>query len=75
MILNYFERSCFLKDINHELFSQERPPQEKHLPNHFKDLNEIDDEEMSDDMDKIYNDILPEYLNWATSAAGITSAR
>jgi len=49
MIMNYFERACFLKDINHELFSQDRAPQDKHLPNHLKDSNELPDEVMSDD--------------------------
>ena len=32
LLLNYFERSCYLKDINFELFSSEFSPLDKKLP-------------------------------------------
>ena len=35
LLMNYFEKSCYLKDINHELFSEERKPLEQKLPARF----------------------------------------
>ena len=33
--MNYFEKSCYLKDINYELFSEEWKPLEQKLPARF----------------------------------------
>ena len=30
--MNYFERACFLKDINHELFSEKWSPLDRCMP-------------------------------------------
>lgn len=35
LLMNYFEKSCYLKDINYELFSEEWKPLEQKLPARF----------------------------------------
>jgi len=103
LIMHFFERACYLKDINYELFSEEWNPLDKRLPgrNKKEEKMEIDSskaerpgylnnyirsgdqfiqkrfQSLSVNVEKeaILNNVLPEYLYWAVSAAGVTSCR
>lgn len=97
LLLNYFERSAYLKDINYELFSSKCNPLEKKLPPMEGPLEHVKEDGLFQQANYLRNyikpneqmimigasrpppvpenDVLPEYLNWAISAGGITSCR
>ena len=72
-LLNYFEKTCYLKDINHEWFSQEWSPLDKILPgvevprstsqaSYLKNYMRPGDAIISGVKSNLSNNVLPEYL-------------
>lgn len=94
LILNYFERATYLRDINFELFSARVHPLDKRLPplegaiapvvkcqqpgylrHYLKPNEQMITQLREEESEPLENDVLPEYLNWAMSAGGISSCR
>lgn len=58
LILNYFERACYLKDINYEMFSDEWNPLARRLPGY-----QVSEEELvADSLDYDRPSFLDNYL-------------
>lgn len=94
LVLNYLERTAYLKDINYQYFSEQVSPlafrvpgqdaadegrlRSSHQAPYLKNYLKKGDKLMTDsnsEQPKVENNVLPEYLNWAFSAAGISSSR